>query len=256
MPDRLIVSPFFLDQRLPALDHLTGPSGELIAPSLADGDIQDRMSSLHQAIAASVSSAIQNGDRPVCISGDCCAAIGVAAGTQQENLDPLLVWFDAHGDFNTWNTTPSGFLGGMPLAMLVGLGEHRLLENAGLRPLAEGRTYLTDARDLDPGERITLVNSAVTHIRRVSNLLEVLPEDQPLYVHFDTDVLDPSVAPAMNYLATGGPNAAQLGDVFQALAETGRIIAISMSTWNPHLDRDGRTADICLSLLRTLMGGS
>lgn len=254
MSDRLIISPYFLDQRLPALDYLAGTAGELLTPSLSEGDIQHRMSSIHRAMAASVQNVIQNGDRPVCISGDCCSTIGIAAGLQKSNIDPVLVWFDAHGDFNTWESTPSGFLGGMPLAMLVGRGEQRMLENVELSPLPEQRTYLMDARDLDPGEREVLGRSKVTHLSRTSDLLDALPEDEPLYIHFDTDVLDPVDAPAMNYRAPGGPQVSALEELFQALAHTGRIVAISMSTWNPHLDHDGGTADICMRLFRRLRG--
>ena len=62
------------------------------------------------------------------------------------------MWLVSHGDFNTWETTPSGFLGGMPLAMLTGRGDQRMLEAVGLDPLADNQVWLSDARDLDPGD--------------------------------------------------------------------------------------------------------
>ena len=81
------------------------------------------MSILHKEIAKHVSAALTGGSLPVSIAGDCCTAIGVMAGLQKARIQPLFIWFDAHGDFNTWETTPSGFLGGMPLAMIAGMGE-------------------------------------------------------------------------------------------------------------------------------------
>jgi arginase len=62
----------------------------------------------------------------VSIAGDCVATMGVLAGLHDAGITPTLIWFDAHGDFNTWETTPSGFLGGMPLAMIVGRGEQTM----------------------------------------------------------------------------------------------------------------------------------
>lgn len=236
---------------MPALERM---AGELLLPKLAEGDLQSRMSQIHSALAAAVEGAIRAGRRPICISGDCCSTIGVTAGLQRAERDPFLIWFDAHGDFNTWETTPSGFLGGMPLAMLVGRGEQRLLEAVGARPLAESEVILTDGRDLDSGEREALERSRIQHVLRVEHLLPRIPEQRPLYVHFDTDVLDPADAPAMNYPAPGGPRVGQLERVFKSLASMGNIAAISLSSWNPALDHDGQTPEMCLRLLSALTG--
>ncbi len=59
-------------------------------------------------------------------AGDCVASLGVAAGLQRAGIEPSVAWLDAHGDFNTWETTPSGFMGGMPLAVLAGLGDQSI----------------------------------------------------------------------------------------------------------------------------------
>jgi arginase len=83
----------------------------------------------------------------VSIAGDCCTSLGVAAGLLAAGIDPTLIWFDAHGDFNTWETTPSGFLGGMPLAMLAGRGEQTIVHGVGLKNLEESNIYLADARE-------------------------------------------------------------------------------------------------------------
>ena len=253
MKDRFILTPFFLDQALPQMEELTQPSWVTNNPPLPEGDTQSRMSVLHRALADLVEETVCMGDRPVSIVGDCCATIGTMAGLQRGGLDPILIWFDAHGDFNTWETTPSGFLGGMPLAMLVGLGEQRMPQAVGLRSVPDEHVILTDARDLDPGEKILVQSSKVLHLSKVSDLLEYPLPDRPLYIHFDVDVLDPDEAPAMNFLAPGGPSSEELKDVFEHLSRLKPIVAISMSSWNPEMDTDGSTQALCMEVFHSLL---
>jgi arginase len=190
---------------------------------------------------------------PVSIAGDCCTAIGVMAGLQRAGIEPLFIWFDAHGDFNTWETTPSGFLGGMPLAMIAGLGEQRMPNAVGLRPVEHKHIILTDGRDLDPGERELVSGSGVLHMKNPMDLLEYDFPDRPIYVHFDADILNPLDAPAMNYLAKGGPRAEELAKVFRHIAQTGQVKAISVSSWNPEIDEDGRSKETIMNLLQELV---
>jgi len=253
MQNGFILTPFFLDEPLPELESLIKSDWHVNKPAMPDGDKQHRMSSLHQPLADFVAKTIAIGKRPVSIAGDCCTAIGVLAGLQRAGTDPLLIWFDAHGDFNTWETTPSGFLGGMPLAMLVGRGEQRMMNAVGLQPFSESQVILTDARDLDPGEQDLLEESSVLHLPDTRSLIGHPLPDIPLYIHLDTDVINPNDAPAMNYLAPGGPDAAELQEVFGYLAQTGRIVAVSVSTWNPSLDKDRRSERVCMELLHTLI---
>jgi arginase len=253
MQNQFILTPFFLDQPSPGLEAIAQPGWNINNPALPDGNVKARLSSLHQPIADFVAGAIARGERPVSIAGDCCTAIGVLAGLQRAGLDPLLIWLDAHGDFNTWETTPSGFLGGMPLAMLVGRGEQTLVQVAGLLPLSESQVILTDGRDLDPGERQALAGSDVIHLADSCSLLEHTAYDRPVHIHFDTDIIDPNDAPAMSYPAPGGPTAVDLQAIFRALAIKGQITAVSMSTWNPELDADGRSQAVCMQLLHTLI---
>ncbi len=251
MVDEKIVTPFFLDQALPDLEPLSGQA-LANAPPLPSGDIQERMSALHRNLADRVERAVRAGRRPVSIAGDCCATIGVLAGLQRAGVAPALIWLDAHGDFNTWETTPSGFLGGMPLAMLVGRGELRMVHAVNLKPLAEDHIILSDGRDLDPGEARALAGSGIRHLRDLGSLRpDVLP-DRPLYVHFDVDLLRPDVLPAVSYPAPGGPGPKELARIFEMLAGSGRVTSISLSTWNPALDPDGRSMKICLDLLEIL----
>jgi arginase len=189
------------------------------------------------------------------LTGDCCTTIGVAAGLQRAGVHPTLVWLDAHGDFNTPETTPSGFIGGMPLAMLVGRGDQTLVEAAGMTPLAETAVYLSDARDLDPGEGEAVQRSAVHHVADLSTLPQQLPERDPLWVHLDVDVLDPGDAPAVAYPAPKGPSLEHVEAILGKLAATGRIVAVSVTAWDFGKDGDGRTERACRRLISALLGG-
>lgn len=253
MPDRYILTPYFLDQPRNELLSLTRSGWHINRPALPEGDDRRRMPALHQSLADFVAGAITNGDRPISIAGDCCTAIGVLAGLQRAGVQPALIWLDAHGDFNTWETTPSGFLGGMPLAMMAGRGEQTLVQAAGLQPIPEEQVILTDGRDLDPGEKQALAGSQVHHLADSQDLLGHPLLAHPVYIHFDTDILNPQEAPAMSYPAPGGPSATELQALFRELASTARIVAISMTTWNPQLDQAGRTQAVCMDLLQVLI---
>jgi arginase len=211
------------------------------------------MSILQEALARKVEKSIRERKLPVSIAGDCCTAIGVTAGLQRAGVDPFLIWFDAHGDFNTWETTPSGFLGGMPLAMLAGLGEQTMPRAVGLRPLSQDRIILTDGRDLDPGEMELVASSEIHHLVDPKNLYEYAFPDLPMYIHLDVDIINPLDAPAMSYAASGGPRASELEDTFRYLAQNLRIVAISLSSWNPELDEDGVSRKTSMNLLQALL---
>jgi arginase len=254
MNNQILLTPLFLDEPVAGLEDLAAPGWSVNRPALPDGDRLSRLGVVHEAIADWVQRTLANGERPVSIAGDCCTAIGVLAGLQRGGVDPTLIWFDAHGDFNTPATTPSGFLGGMPLAMIAGRGDLTLPAAVGLAILPERKILLTDGRDLDPPERAALNQSAVVHRDDPADLLTCDLPAGPLYIHFDVDVVALNESPAQNYPAGGGPSAAVLHTVFERLAATQRVAAVSMSTWNPAFDPDGRSRATSMALLQTLVG--
>jgi arginase len=254
MMNRVLISPYCLAEPAPAIGTLVR-RGDAVNQAVLDGaSLMARVSSVHRPLAAWVSETARSSDRPVVLAGDCCAAIAVLAGLQRAGLDPVLVWLDAHGDFNTFETTISGFVGGMPLAMIAGRGDQSLIGAAGVRPLAEADIVLSDARDLDPAERQAVASSGVKHEPDPARIVDRLPQGRPVYVHFDTDVLDPSVAPAMKYPAAGGWLEAAARQLMQSLAGTGRVVAVSTTVWDMEKDADRRTARACLSMLTELVG--
>lgn len=254
MTNRHFLSPFFLDQPLPALEALREPGWVECRPELPAGDQKTRMSALHRGLADRVAETLARGERPVIIAGDCCASIPMAAGFERAGIEPLVIWLDAHGDFNTPATSPSGFVGGMPLAMIVGRGDLTLTQALGLTPWAEQNVILTDARDLDPGEREAVASSKVHHLRTTAALLDHPLPERPIWVHFDADVVDPSESPAHSYRAPGGPSVATLEKVLARIAATGRLAAVSLSSWNTELDTDGTSRRVTMALLERLTG--
>ncbi len=253
MQNRYLLSPFYLDEPLKGLKSLAEKGWIINSPALKGKKKQARMSVIYQALAKQVEETVKAGKRPVSIAGDCCSAIGVLAGLQRAQVNPTLLWFDAHGDFNTWKTTPSGFLGGMPLAMIVGRGEQTMPKAVKLNFLPEKQVILCDGRDLDPGERKSLKKSKVVHLTDAAYLLNYPLPGGPLWVHLDTDILPAEEAPAMNYPARGGPPSSIMESVFKRLAQTNQVVAVSLSSWNPKMDTSGVSQKVCMALLRALI---
>ena len=134
-------------------------------------------------------------ETPIVLVGECTLAPAVIAGMRRRHPAIALVWIDAHGDLNTPETTPSGFLGGMPFAVILGWALPEVATAAGLgEPVPVERAVLVDGRDLDPGERANVERSGLARVDDVAAALEVLPPDVPLHVHLDTDVVDPAGA--------------------------------------------------------------
>lgn len=256
MNNQFLLSPYFLDQDSPGLLGLAqaGWHRNSVQPS---GDDQiARIASVHRGLCDLVADTVRRGDRPVSVAGDCCAAIPVLGGLQRAGLEPVLLWLDAHGDFNTASTTISGFLGGMPLAMMTGRGDQVLMRAVGARPLPDSDVVLSDARDLDPAEHDLLRASGVRRLDSLAAVLGALPPTRPVYVHLDCDVLDPGSAPAMRYSAPGGPALPDLVRLGAALHQTGRVAAVSVTVWDIEADTDGRTRQACTSVLNAFVGTS
>lgn len=253
--DRYLITPFFLDQ--PAMGHLRLNKGGawINQPTMAPGPRLIRIGAVHEPLATAVQATIAAGQRPVSIAGDCCAVIPVITGLQRAGLMPRLLWLDAHGDFNTPDTSPSGFLGGMPLAMLVGRGDTSLLQTLGTELLDEADVLLCDARDLDREEALALAGSKVVHCRTLDALLAHPLTDRPLHVHFDTDFLSLEDAPAMLYPAPGGPRLAELGALGRHLTGSAAPVSVSVTTWDFERDTGRRTERACLEALGLLLGG-
>jgi arginase len=205
-----------------------------------DGAPEDALTAhLPSMLAASRAAAAAG--TPVVVMSECTLVPPVLAAVRERHPGVALIWIDAHGDLNTPATTPSGFLGGMPFAQLLGwcLDDWRRL--AGLEPpLPEERAVLVGGRDLDPGERESVDRSGIHESDDTVGALAALPPDAPLYVHVDTDVLDPSLTPDAGFPAPGGWSVERMRAELAVLAASGRVVALSICpSAPPALDAEG-----------------
>lgn len=218
-----------------------------IQPQFGD---EPRISSINRALAE-VIAAQDSQTVALVLAGDCTACLGAMKGLEKYNPDVL--WYDAHGDFNTNVTTPSGFLGGMPLAAMVGRDNQHWLQAIGLDPLDEAKVFVTDVRDLDPEEGELLRASAVTILPTVDAVQRLAWNKRPLYIHFDTDVLHLDALPAVSYPAQGGPSLSEAIDSARHVIGQANVKAILFSLWNNDLDGAEHSADSTLALVRAMV---
>lgn len=218
---------------------------------------------LLRAIAGQVKQASMAGDFPLILAGNCNSTVGALAGIQERRVG--LVWFDGHGDFNTPETTDTGFLDGMGVSMAVG---HcwRGMCNAipGFRPLPEEAAVLVGVRDLDEAESERLRESRISHVT-CETLHAVGPghalEDvftrwtgnvDGVYLHIDMDVHDPASAPANSLQPDGGLSPDEVRGCVKAIAEKYMIIGASITAYDPVCDQEGEGAASGLALIELL----
>lgn len=222
-------------------------------------------------LAAAVEGALEAGTIPITIGGDHSLAIGSISGvssyyrSRSENFG--LIWFDAHGDINTPDTSASANLHGMPLAISLGKGEPSLTELGGFSPKVEGkRTVLIGLRDVDPPEK-DLIRELGIHaftmrdidhlgMGRLSELaLELVGSDiQGIHLSFDIDVMDPGIAPGVTTEAPGGMSYREAHLALTLLAETGLVRSMDFVELNPARDIRNRTAELTVDLIKTSLG--
>jgi arginase len=199
---------------------------------------------------------------PLIVGGDCLVALGALAGLL-DSSNTAVAWIDAHGDFNTPETTISGYLGGMPLACAVGRGLADLREQCKLiTPVPERNVALIGVRDLDPAEERSLLESAVRLVRRpelerdpavLDHALHGLGSLPQLYLHVDIDVLDPAEAPGVDYPVTGGLGLDALTRIIQRVAGLGNLAALAITAVNPEKDNDERTVIAALAVVEAAL---
>ncbi len=198
-----------------------------------------------RTLADAVAASLREGARPVIVGGECTIVAGAVPGALAVEPDLTLVYFDAHGDFNTLATTPSHFVGGMCLAHVCGKKLAPLLW-PGVRAIAEDHVALVGARDLDPGEVGNLAASKVRQIlfdRDHADAPDLLAfaRRRPLWVHIDVDVVDPAEVPAVDFPVAGGASVRALCDVLTALASVARVRGVEICGYDPRKELGPRS---------------
>jgi arginase len=218
-----------------------------------------------------VDAALAAGTLPVVIGGDHSVAMGTIAGLarhQRKKKEKVgLVWFDAHADANTAETSPSGNIHGMPLAVALGLGAPSLVNLAGFSPMVDGqRAALVGIRDVDAAERANVRASGIGAftMRDIDErgMRAVMEEairrasagSAGIHVSFDMDAMDPEEAPGVGTPAPGGISYREAHLAMEMLADTGRVISAEFVETNPILDHRNGTARLGVELLSSLLG--
>ena len=231
----LFLLAFHQDERLSA-DTFWLPDGfdvQTVEPALTPGGKLQRLRAVSKALGDAMQVERTTGSTHAVVSGDCLFSLPILAALQRAGLEPALVWFDAHGDLHTLESSTSGYLGGMSLRMALGADPEVLTASLGLRPLREDQVALVGARDLDPAEVAYLATSRIRR-PRVEDVNGELQAPAPLFVHVDVDVIDGDEVPGLSFPSSNGPSATTVFGAVRRLRDTGRVIALHISCpWRP-----------------------
>lgn len=260
-----------LASRLAALGHRIVDSGNLAVPireTLPEEVEQHYLPSICsscRSVYQAVRSAVAAGRIPLLLGGDHSLAIGSIGGSSAD--EPVgLIWIDAHGDFNTPQTTLTGNIHGMTLAVLLGDGYPELVEAGRPGPkLRAEDVVMIGIRDLDPQERLRLRASgiAVYTMRDIDErgigavareALERLEHRERLHVSLDMDCLDPQTAPGVGTASSAGLTCREAQLLMEIIADSGRCRALDIVEINPILDRHNQTARLAVELAASLFG--
>jgi arginase len=239
--------PYHLDEYLPTLGEvLPGPRPDAALSATPVGATAwERYADLHERVAVEVHRLLATENpqgtgvstRLNVVTADCLISLGTVLGVQRAGFDPAIVWFDAHGDVHTADTSASGYPGGMVLRALAGVRPPEYPAAPDLRPIAENRLVLVGARDLDQPEVDYLATAGIVQ-STVDELDSRALPDGPLLLHIDLDVVDAAAIPGLRYPVTPGPTPAAVLSAAGRVLATGRVIALEVAcTWIPGVAR-------------------
>lgn len=227
---------------------------ELIAEKTAD-------------LADKVDTVIQSGSFPLVLGGDHSIAIGTLAGVSKHYENLGVIWYDAHGDLNTADTSPTGNIHGMPLAVSIGLGHPLLTNLSGYQPKVKPENIvIIGARSLDEGERELIKEKGIKvyTMHEIDRLgmtkvmeesIEYLKErTDGVHLSLDLDGLDPSDAPGVGTPVNGGISYRESHLAMEMLAEAHIVTSAEFVEVNPILDDKNKTATVAVALMGSLFG--
>lgn len=219
---------------------------------------------LSRLLATHVSAACNAGRLPIVFAGNCLSCLGTLAGVGPAQTG--VIWFDSHGDFNTPETTRSGFLDGMALAVATGRCWTTMAQTIpGFEPVGESSVVIIGARDLDAEEKELIEHSRITTIGadliRQRGAREALGHPlsdlrdrvERVYVHVDLDVLDPAEGRANAYAAPDGLSLDDLVDAIGMITERFTICASAITAYDPAYDHDGRVLRAGMKVIESLI---
>jgi len=220
-----------------------------------------------ELIAAKVSGCAKRDFFPLVLGGDQSTSIGTLAGLVNSGTERGLIWLDAHGDFNTPRTTPSGNIHGMALAAILGYGHPKLTRLGGVAPKAvERNTVLIGGRSFDILEAKAISRSKMTvfTMREIDELgmKKVMQEAvkiaganvSQVHLSFDVDAMDPREAPGTGTPVKGGLTYREAHLAMEMLYDSKKITSAEFVEVNPILDTENHTAELVVELILSLLG--
>ena len=214
-----------------------------------------------------VSDAMDEGRFPLVLGGDHSIAIGTIAGVAQHKKNLGVIWFDAHGDINTEETSPSGNVHGMPAAVCLGFGHERLTSIGGsFKKLQPDKLVYIGCRDLDAGERRVMKELGITvftmHeidkygiIEVVERAIKVAGDNTDgIHVSFDVDSLDPAIIQGTGTRVPGGLTYREGNVALELIALSEKLVSAEFVEVNPLIDNNNATAKSAIALMGSLLG--
>jgi len=222
---------------------------------------------VYRSLSEQVRAVVAGGGFPMILAGNCGSSLGTVSGVRvgepNDTSDMGVIWLDAHADFNTPETTTSGFLDGTVLAALTGRGWGALTASIpGFRPVSDAHVVLVGARDLDAEEERLLASSRVMRVEAARMqadgartaldpaLTELARHVSRVYLHIDLDVHDPAEAQANQYAVPGGLTAETVRELVRVVTERFSIVAAALTAYDPTYD--DRMLDVGLKLMEEL----
>ncbi len=251
--------------------NVSGPANPWLPPVNGYRHLHE-VAAWNSAVHDAVYAALSAGELPLLMGGDHCLGIGsisaVARHCRDKGKKLLVLWLDAHADFNTSALTPTGNVHGMPVAVLCGHGPAELTRIGGTTPAIDpGMVRQIGIRSVDAGEKRFARESELKIFdmryidemgmkRTMEAALADMDDNTHLHVSFDVDFLDPSVAPGVGTTIRGGPTYREAQLCMEMIADTGLLGSLDIMELNPALDVRNQTAEVAVDLVESLFGKS
>ncbi|MFJ8236283.1 arginase [Ureibacillus sp. NPDC094379] len=264
-----------VSERLESLNYVVHDEGDIRVEinERAQSDTESNLKNLkavadgNEKLSQKVDEAIRSNRFPLVLGGDHSIAIGTLAGVSKHYKNLGVIWYDAHGDLNTADTSPSGNIHGMPLAVSLGIGHPTLTNIGGYSPKVKPENIvIIGARSLDEGERILIKEKGIKvftmHEVDRLGMTKVMEETisylkertDGVHLSLDLDGLDPVEAPGVGTPVAGGLSYRESHLAMEMLSESNMITSAEFVEINPILDEKNKTADVAVALMSSLLG--
>ena len=263
-------------ERLEALGHEVVDEGDIYVPNAAKLEVHPKLRNLGAVVEActklaeQVATAVEHKKFPLVLGGDHSIAIGTLAGLAQHYKNLGVIWYDAHADMNTAETSPSGNIHGMPLAVAMGLGHEKLTHIGGEQPKINPKNLvIIGARSVDEGERELIKEKGIKvySMHEIDRLgMAAVMEDalaylrsreiDGLHLSLDLDGLDPMYTPGVGTPVPGGITYRESHLAMEMLQESNLLTSAEFVEVNPVLDTKNATANVAVGLMGSLLGES